>query len=88
MTPEGTRRNSLYYADAWHPFWHARVNGRGPGPARQLLFSGVRGCKRRGNREVCVRSGTLSGASTVAESLLISTILAVVSVAVYQVFHP
>jgi len=89
VLPEGVGKYWLYYADAWHPFWHAQVNGlEVPILRANFGFKAIEVPHGVATVKFAYRSSTLSGALVVSQVLLISATLAVVLVSVRQLFHP
>ena len=80
--PRGTAKYWLYVADAWHPFWHAEVNGRSTPILRANFgFKAVQIPGGAATVTLTYRSALLSTAFTIAEALLIATMLLVLTVA-------
>lgn len=89
VTADGAGRDWLYYADAWHPFWHAQVNGvEVPILRADFGFKAVEIPRGVTTVKFAYRSGTLSAALAVAQVLLISTTLTVVAVSVRKLCRP
>ena len=89
VLPEVTRDCWLYYADAWHPFWHAQVNGRDTPILRANFgFKAIGIPPGPATVRFTYRSGVLSSALAVGEVLLISTTLTVVGVAAGLLIRP
>jgi len=78
VLPKGTAKYWLYYADAWHPFWHAQVNGRDTPILRANFgFQAVQVPSGVATVRFVYRSGLLGGTMAVAETLLVFTMFAV-----------
>lgn len=79
----------LYYADAWHPFWHAQVNGREvPILRANFGFKAVEVPGGNATVTFAYRSGVLSSMVAVAAVLLIATTLTVVGLAIHLLIYP
>lgn len=88
VTPQGAGRDWLYYADAWHPFWHAQVNGvEVPILRADFGFQAVTVPRGVAIVKFAYRSGMLSAALAVAQVLLIATTLTIMAVGVRELFH-
>lgn len=79
----------LYYADAWHRFWHAQVNGvEVPILRANFGFKAINLPGDVATVKFAYRSGTLSAALAVAQVLLISATLAVLYVGIREWLRP
>jgi hypothetical protein len=82
VLPERAGRYWLYFADAWHPFWHAQINGvETPILRANLGFKAVQVPGGITTVAFVYRSGVLVGVLAVAGVLLVSTMLAVIVMA-------
>ncbi|HEV2358060.1 MAG TPA: hypothetical protein VGZ23_10690 [bacterium] len=87
--PRGAGPSWLYFADAWHPFWYAQVNGiAAPILRANFGFKAVRVPGGTAIVQFAYRSGTVSGALAVAQVVSISAMLAVLAVAARLLIHP
>ncbi|HKX18685.1 MAG TPA: hypothetical protein VJT33_11800 [bacterium] len=72
----------LYVADAWHPFWHAQVNGAAAPILRaNFAFQAVQVPGGEATVTLTYRSALLSSAFATAEVLLVATMLLVLMAA-------
>lgn len=79
----------LYFADAWHPFWRAYVDGvETPVLEANFGFKAVRVPEGEATVTFAYRSPLLSGAFAAADILLMCAMFGVLAVAVRQLVTP